>query len=73
MWKFLANYYQTNLVDQVDDILDERSAIKIMSGETAADYLTCADGLVAQLDSAKHSYSVNRVGRAIVEGLGGLC
>lgn len=70
LWKFLADYYQNNLVDRVDDIMDELLAIKINPGETASDYLTRVDGLVAQLDSAKHPYSVNRVGRAVVEGLG---
>ena len=54
LWKFLADYYQTNLVDQVDDILDDLLAIKINPGETASDYLTRADALIAQLDSAKH-------------------
>ena len=69
MWKFLADYYQTNLVDQVDDILDDLLAIKVNPGETASDYLTRADGLIAQLDSAKHSYSVNHVGMRLLRGL----
>ena len=69
LWKFLAEYYQTHLADNVDGILDELLAINFLPSETAADCLTRADRLIAQMDFAKHSYSVNRVGRAIVEEL----
>ena len=65
----MVSYCQSKPFDQVDDILEELLAIKILPHETATEYLTRADEIIAQLNSAKHTYSVNRVGRAIVVGL----
>lgn len=51
-WQFLTKL----IVDQADEILDALLTFNISMDETTSDQLTRADGYIAPLHAAKHSY-----------------
>ena len=63
--RLIVANYKTEIAEQADHIMDELLAVKILPDETENAYLPRGNRYIAQLDSAKNSYSLNSIGTVI--------